>query len=455
MKRIWAFYLVIVCIFVAIPCYASVYYVDAVSGDDSRNGLSATVTGTSGPWKTLSKVNGVNFSPGDYVLFKRGQTWSGTGLQPKVSGVLGSPIVFDAYGEGELPTLNGNGAVGTMLELSSRKWITVRNMHITKSLNSNIRARDSEGIVIDSCYSESSVSGHGMTWSGSNLNVTNSIFSNNGDSGSTHGIYVDNVTSGTAANVTIKGSTFDNNAGSGIKINSMNTGRITNITIDGCKISNNGNRGIDDYGSDGAKYFNNVFWGNGIRMNDGSDIYLAYNSGGGESYFARNALIYHNTFHHSLAGWPCLMAVSTSTGHVIRNNIFYASGSAYYINVLGSGSLAACEANCYYGGTPKWNYRGMTYTSLASWQTGTGFDKPSVPAKSIVADPQFLNVQAHDYRLQSTSPCIDVGNALQDVKTDFRGWTRPQGAGPDAGAYENGSGSLSDPAAPTGLHRVE
>ena len=80
---------------------AATYYVDATGGVDTNDGLSQ---GTA--WKTVAKVNGATFSAGDQILFKRGQVWNES-LVPPSSGASGNPIVFDAYGTGEAPTLTG------------------------------------------------------------------------------------------------------------------------------------------------------------------------------------------------------------------------------------------------------------------------------------------------------------------------------------------------------------
>lgn len=77
------------------------YYVDATSGDDTRDGLSAATA-----WKTIAKVNGASFVAGDQILFKRGESWRES-LVPPSSGAAGSPIRFDAYGTGEAPTITG------------------------------------------------------------------------------------------------------------------------------------------------------------------------------------------------------------------------------------------------------------------------------------------------------------------------------------------------------------
>jgi parallel beta-helix repeat protein len=71
---------------------AGSHFVDANDGNDANDGLSPATA-----WKTVSKVNGVRLSPGDAVLFKRGQTFYGA-LTVNQSGTSANPITFGAYG---------------------------------------------------------------------------------------------------------------------------------------------------------------------------------------------------------------------------------------------------------------------------------------------------------------------------------------------------------------------
>ena len=80
---------------------ATTYYVDATGGDDTKDGQSLSTA-----WKTVAKVNAASFAAGDQILFKRGEVWRES-LVPPSSGATGNPIVFDAYGSGEAPTLTG------------------------------------------------------------------------------------------------------------------------------------------------------------------------------------------------------------------------------------------------------------------------------------------------------------------------------------------------------------
>jgi hypothetical protein len=92
---------------------ATAYYVSSSVGSDSNNGTSAAT-----PWQTIAHVNGQTFSPGDSVLFKRGDVWNES-LAPASSGSSGNPIAFDAYGTGAAPNLTGYYAV------PSSAWVLV------------------------------------------------------------------------------------------------------------------------------------------------------------------------------------------------------------------------------------------------------------------------------------------------------------------------------------------
>ena len=85
---------------------ATDYYVDAAGGADSADGLS-----TKTAWKTLAKVNGSTFKPGDSILLMRGGLWRET-LEVPSSGAPDKPITIGAYGQGEKPILCGANVIG-------------------------------------------------------------------------------------------------------------------------------------------------------------------------------------------------------------------------------------------------------------------------------------------------------------------------------------------------------
>ena len=109
---------------------AATYYVDSVAGSDANAGTSSAA-----PWATLTKVNGISFSPGDQVLFKRGSTWTGT-LIPGGQGAAGNPIVFDAYGTGAAPHISGGGSAAAV-HIWNKMHFTLQNFEITNDAASD------------------------------------------------------------------------------------------------------------------------------------------------------------------------------------------------------------------------------------------------------------------------------------------------------------------------------
>ena len=80
----------------------AVYYVDATNGNDSNDGLSEITA-----WRTINKVNNSSFTPGDFILFKRGEIWREQ-LSIPSSGTSGNLIIFGDYGSGDLPIIFGS-----------------------------------------------------------------------------------------------------------------------------------------------------------------------------------------------------------------------------------------------------------------------------------------------------------------------------------------------------------
>lgn len=78
---------------------AATYYVDATTGSDADDGLSEA-----NAWQTVNKVNTSSFSPGDQILFKKGEIWRESLVVPS-SGASGNPITFGNYGTGNNPKI--------------------------------------------------------------------------------------------------------------------------------------------------------------------------------------------------------------------------------------------------------------------------------------------------------------------------------------------------------------
>lgn len=108
---------------------AETYYVDSTSGDDSFSGTAAT-----NAWKTLARVNGQVFQPGDKLLFKAGTRYSGQ-LKPQGTGAMtngsGSAILISKYGDGPLPRIDGEGKVLDTVLLRNTEFWDVQDLEIT------------------------------------------------------------------------------------------------------------------------------------------------------------------------------------------------------------------------------------------------------------------------------------------------------------------------------------
>ena len=122
--------------------YATDYYVDATGGDDSNDGLSPEEA-----WKTISKVNSMNYNSGDSILFKRGETWN-DGIVVRSSGSSGQEITFGAYGEGDKPVLDlelaGDKSIGIRLEAD---YINIQDFEIIQVNGSAISTPHWESVT--------------------------------------------------------------------------------------------------------------------------------------------------------------------------------------------------------------------------------------------------------------------------------------------------------------------
>jgi len=99
--------------------HAATYYVDATLGKDTNNGLSQTAA-----WKTIAKVTASKFTPGDRILFKRGEIWREQLTVPS-SGSSENPITIGAYGRGALPVINGSNLLSSgWTQYGSTVWQT-------------------------------------------------------------------------------------------------------------------------------------------------------------------------------------------------------------------------------------------------------------------------------------------------------------------------------------------
>ena len=117
--------------------FAATYYISSTDGDDTCTGLSQTAytTGlTACPIKTLTKLNTKTFSPGDSILFKKGDTFYGS-ITVSQSGTAGNPITFSSYGSGEKPIITGFTDVTSWTNLGNNIWESTSPVSTLSTLN--------------------------------------------------------------------------------------------------------------------------------------------------------------------------------------------------------------------------------------------------------------------------------------------------------------------------------
>jgi hypothetical protein len=100
-------------------------YVDAENGDDNNDGKTQSKA-----WKTIGKVVSEknNFTPGTHILFKRGQSWTGTLNFSNVNGTAENYCVLGAYG---LP-LTEKAKLQGEIDLSPCSYLMVREFDCIK-----------------------------------------------------------------------------------------------------------------------------------------------------------------------------------------------------------------------------------------------------------------------------------------------------------------------------------
>jgi hypothetical protein len=126
--------------------YSRDYYVSPM-GNDSNPGTWAE------PWRSVAKVNGTDFEPGDCIHFESGKSFAGRiELGPDDRGTSERKIVVTSYGDGRAVI---NGADGSALRAEGCNHLVVRNLNFLGSgrkggnTEDGIGVLDSQGLQID------------------------------------------------------------------------------------------------------------------------------------------------------------------------------------------------------------------------------------------------------------------------------------------------------------------
>jgi hypothetical protein len=116
------------------------YYLDSAGGNDSSDGMSPATA-----WKTLTKINGVTYQPGNRICLKAGGSWTGQ-LQPKGSGTSAAPILIGMYGSGAKPSLAAGATDTSTVTLLNQQYWEINDLEVT---NTKASLGDYRGISVN------------------------------------------------------------------------------------------------------------------------------------------------------------------------------------------------------------------------------------------------------------------------------------------------------------------
>jgi len=452
---------------------AHAYYVDP-SGSDAAAGTSPSTA-----WRTLSRVNSASLVPGDVVYLKRGGFWR-EALIPSASGTSGAPIVFTAFGTGNLPIISGADAVKT--------WTNYAGAIFRAALGTspaNVYVDRASGWGLLHAGSPSAMPAGSWYWSNGFLYVRLS----DGSDLNTHfieaavrreGVYATN-----RSYITIDHLAVERTAGWGIELMSeSNQSQTTGVIVSNNLVTQNGTGEVDTGGYFNAIYINRavspVVEGNTVSYaggHNGINVQYAtngkildnnvrhFNHSGIDVKWCDRMLIAGNAVHDSrhvsiysqsssnitiednivfnITGTACGSAdgihVERMAGgqNVIFNNSIYNAYCGIYLlspaavmnnalNAIGSGyGLRAVSGGTYdYNdlGQNAWVELDSKQYRFSAWRALGGH------SHDIAADPMWTAPATGDMSLRSGSPCIHAGT---DVGLPYAG------PAPDMGAVDS------------------
>jgi hypothetical protein len=437
------------------------YYIDSNLGNDNNNGTSATTA-----WKNLTKIHNVVLVPGDVVYLARNSVWTNQSFyfDNGSAGSSAKPIVIEAYGTGNAPTISFPAAVWS----SSTPYPAFSFAHNSTTPTHDLTILD----LLITDYANTAIS----------LDVSN-------------------------YDIVIAGNEMAR-TGMGVGIHGQHQKVIANYIHDGVEVINDGN-GNDSYGANGVGVVGQdieIAWNRFINC---SALSLAFGNDGGAVEFFGNeptaadptgwAYVSNNIrIHHNLADYTDGFMESTGAvnGMVVAYNLYINSVNEalefHMDNSYGSFQNVKIEHNTFVprmdpnpggwgivgelvnGSTPPTGPQSITMRnnifatnfkivgdnpiganlthdhntfwllsggSLTGDPTNFKLDSTEQEVNPLFVDYVNLNLQ-----LQSTSPAIGAAVALATGSTDLDNelvdllGTALPAATPDEGAYQHSAG---------------
>ncbi|EMR74679.1 Right handed beta helix region [Thermoplasmatales archaeon SCGC AB-540-F20] len=434
---------------------STTYYVDN-DGDDSNDGLSPST-----PWRTIGKINtelnGGVINQGDDIYFKRGDTFTDTGLGIRLGGTSSDWMIIGAYGSGADPIISGNsvngnnvkivaGSIGYIkvhdLDLRNSNAnsfqcietglhnITVFNVDILNSGTSGMRISRTDHYKVENCTVTNAglggiliygAAGGTLSRNGKLLNCTVTDSATDGfthhdagaglDIGANHYIY-NCVSSGSGENG------FDITSGSNFYVQDCTAydNSISPFVLghDVQEIVIDNFYGYDDsYGFLATEAHDVIIRNSVYTFPDGGNAYIIYIYGKDGDEQTTDLAIYNNNLI-----WDSGTGVVTLHRDILnlnfKNNIFHSIGNTYpgtFVNIV-QGTLSSYnmywDNNIFWrgdggaGDDTWWSINGVTH-NYAQWLAEARV------TGDLRVDAMMVDPANEDFTLQSGSPAIDAG----------------------------------------------
>ncbi|MCD4852604.1 NPCBM/NEW2 domain-containing protein [Arthrobacter sp. AK01] len=312
------------------------FYVDC-SAAVSGNGSQAS------PFNSIAQVNGHGaFNAGESILFRAGTNCTGA-LTPAGTGVANHPITLSSYGEGDKPTINGNGAVAAIKITNASHW-TVSGLRVVNPSDTPVRrvgilfensgTAQTAGVVVTGNHVEDVAGWRNKATDGAGFAQSAGIMVRTWGKGSVDGI-------------TITDNEVNDAAGGGVKISAPDTTERYNTKV---YVARNE---IHDVGGDAIVIHNSdaplIEHNRGLNLGQGAHPYEGGNFAGMWPYNSKNPVFQFNVVGNSTTStydstaWDCDMKIVGTC--LFQYNYSYGNAGGFYLNCISNCGGGATAAN--------------------------------------------------------------------------------------------------------------
>lgn len=405
---------------IASPAWARVYYV-STNGDNRSSGTSL-----SDAWRTINYAMSSSspVGPGDVVHVAAGTYREDIDIS--ISGTSSAPITLrGADGVVILDPTPDSGKSEAVMDIIGARNIVVENLTVKNAYFFGIAVRGSENVVlrrvrtIDTGGSGILATKNHRTGAISrNVKILNSVvaqscstFYQQGQGGQ-EAISIVSVDGFEVANTKVYGGKKE---GITAKVSSRN-GSIHHNTV-------YGQRRVGLYVGALGGTTSNVDVYNNLSYNNEHGI-VVVNEGKGHT---ENVSVHNNVVHSNRGRGIGVAAWGVGPDHDINdvriiNNTVAKNGT---IGILIDNPEAS---NIVVRNNVSYMNRYAAQIKVVSGRV--------VKERNVVTNPGFRNASANDFSLVTSSPAIDAGMSYSAPRTDYLNRARPQGSGPDVGAFE-------------------